>query len=81
MPPPRFAAGGCLFAPTTCLSPQEKILASCHGVDIGRNILYRWAELAAFWFKPSISTFIGIFSPVIRWERCASDEFPPNFPK
>jgi transposase len=31
---------------------QEKILASRHGVEIGRNTLCRWAELAAFWLKP-----------------------------
>ena len=31
---------------------QEKILATRHGVDIGRNTLCRWAELAAFWLRP-----------------------------
>ena len=31
---------------------QEKILASRHGVEIGRNTLCRWAELAAFWLQP-----------------------------
>jgi transposase len=31
---------------------QEKILGSRHGVEIGRNTLCRWAELAAFWLKP-----------------------------
>lgn len=31
---------------------QEKILASRHGVAIGRNTLCRWAELAAFWLQP-----------------------------
>lgn len=31
---------------------QEKILASRHGVDIGRNTLCRCAELAAFWLRP-----------------------------
>lgn len=31
---------------------QEKILATRHGVEIGRNTMCRWAELAAFWLKP-----------------------------
>lgn len=31
---------------------QEKILATRHGVAIGRNTLCRWAGLAAFWLKP-----------------------------
>lgn len=31
---------------------QEKILATRHGVDIGRNTMCRWAELATFWVKP-----------------------------
>ena len=31
---------------------QETILATRHGVQIGRNTLCRWAELATFWLKP-----------------------------
>jgi transposase len=31
---------------------QEKILATRHGVAIGRNTLCRWAELTAFWLQP-----------------------------
>jgi transposase len=30
---------------------QEKILGTRHGVEIGRNPLCRWAELAVFWLK------------------------------
>lgn len=31
---------------------QEKILSSRHGVEIGRNTMCRWAELATFWLRP-----------------------------
>ncbi len=31
---------------------QEKILATRHGVAIGRNTMCRWADLAAFWLRP-----------------------------
>jgi transposase len=31
---------------------QERIFTSRHGVEIGRNTLCRWSELAAFWLKP-----------------------------
>lgn len=31
---------------------QEKILATRHGIDIGRNTMCRWADLATFWLRP-----------------------------
>lgn len=52
---------------------QEKILATRHGVDIGRNTMCRWAELAAFWLKP---LYLRIHDGLLQGSYLQADETP-----
>jgi hypothetical protein len=38
---------------------RERILATRHGVAIGRNTMCRWAELATFWLRPTYQRIHG----------------------
>jgi transposase len=55
---------------------QEKILASRHGVPIGRNTLCRWAELAAFWLQP---LYRRIHEDLISGSYLQADETPVKY--
>lgn len=52
---------------------QEKILATRHRVDIGRNTLCRWAELAAFWLRP---VYQNIHARLLAADYLQADETP-----
>ena len=55
---------------------QEKILATRHGVEIGRNTLCRWAELAAFWLKP---LYQRIHASLLTGSYLQADETPVKY--
>lgn len=55
---------------------QEKILATRHGVDIGRNTMCRWAELAAFWLQP---IYQSIHRNVLASGYLQADETPVKY--
>ena len=55
---------------------QEKILATRHGVDIGRNTLRRWTELAAFWLQP---IYQRIHSQLLAGDYIQADETPVKY--
>ncbi len=55
---------------------QEKILATRHGVDIGRNTLCRWAELAAFWLQP---IYQRIHAQLLAGDYLQADETPVKY--
>jgi transposase len=55
---------------------QEKILATRHGVDIGRNTMCRWAELAAFWLKP---LYHRIHDDLLKGGYLQADETPVRY--
>lgn len=55
---------------------QEKILATRHGVEIGRNTMCRWAELAAFWLKP---LYQRIHSGLLQGGYLQADETPVKY--
>lgn len=55
---------------------QEKILASRHGVPIGRNTLCRWAELVAFWLQP---LYRRIHEELVSGTYLQADETPVKY--
>jgi len=55
---------------------QEKILATRHGVDIGRNTMCRWAELATFWLRP---LYLRIQEELLESGYLQADETPVKF--
>ncbi|MEO5913313.1 MAG: transposase [Luteolibacter sp.] len=55
---------------------QEKIISTRHRVDVGRNTLCRWAELAAFWLQP---IYQRIHSRLIAGDYLQADETPVKY--
>lgn len=55
---------------------QEKILATRHGVHIGRNTMCRWTELAAFWLKP---IYQNIHRQLLDGDYLQADETPIKY--
>jgi transposase len=55
---------------------QEKILATRHGVDIGRNTMCRWTELATFRLRP---LYQRIHDGLLRGGYLQADETPIRY--
>jgi len=66
----------CKYADHLPFYRQERILATRHGIAIGRNTLCRWAELAAFWLQP---LYHRIHGDLISGSYLQADETPVKY--